>query len=554
MHDMVFYILKTIACSGIFMGYYWLFLRNGRFYNWNRFYLLFTMVVSLLIPLLYIPIYMPQPVEAIPYVDNTYIATDITTTTPILQINTNTIILLLYTIIIGLLLISGLKALWRIVGILKKSDYKKLGNIKVYYTQNEAAPFSFFNTIFWRDNIDINSTNGQCILMHELTHIKAKHTYDKVFAQFICILFWINPFFWLIKRELDLVHEFAADDACLVNNNTQVLSASILQLIYPNNYLQFTSQFFQSPIKRRLVMLTKNKKIGFKQARQFMLIPTLALVVCLFAIHIEAKPIPIPTPEPTPIPKPELIALTDTVITQPVQNNDTKNTQNEVFLFAVIETKPLFQDQSGNTFPAWVQSQIKYPEEAIKKNIQGVVYIGLTIGTDGKLSNINVLRSADPILDKEALRVVKLSPDWTPGKYKGKAVPVSFQFPVKFICDTDKKDTTPLMHNDNEPFPFAEVETKPLFQNQPASTFPVWVAQQVKYPEDGDIQAVVYVRFIIGVDGKLSNIGIIRSVHPLLDEEALRIVKSSPDWTPGKNNGKAVPVSYQLPIRFQLAN
>ncbi|MDR2563506.1 MAG: energy transducer TonB [Prevotellaceae bacterium] len=106
--------------------------------------------------------------------------------------------------------------------------------------------------------------------------------------------------------------------------------------------------------------------------------------------------------------------------------------EDEVIPFAIVEEKPKFQGGDANSFTKWVNSKIVYPLSAQENNIQGTVYLSFDVGVDGSLSNIKVIRGVDPLLDQEALRVVKMSPKWTPGRQQNKAVKVSYQFPVKF--------------------------------------------------------------------------------------------------------------------------
>ncbi|MBO7366929.1 MAG: energy transducer TonB, partial [Bacteroidales bacterium] len=107
--------------------------------------------------------------------------------------------------------------------------------------------------------------------------------------------------------------------------------------------------------------------------------------------------------------------------------------EEEAILINLVEEKPLFQGADANEFSKWVNKRIVYPEEAIQNHVEGRVLIGFTIEKDGKLTNIKVLRSSNnSLLDKEALRVVSTSPQWTPGKQRDRTVRVNYTFPVIF--------------------------------------------------------------------------------------------------------------------------
>lgn len=109
---------------------------------------------------------------------------------------------------------------------------------------------------------------------------------------------------------------------------------------------------------------------------------------------------------------------------------DEKVEEEEVFL--VVEQMPSFGSGDANDFRSWVAANMKYPKEAIEKEIQGRVFVQFIIEKDGTVSNVKIIRSADPILDKEAIRIVQSSPKWNPGKQKGKVVRVSYTFPITF--------------------------------------------------------------------------------------------------------------------------
>lgn len=104
----------------------------------------------------------------------------------------------------------------------------------------------------------------------------------------------------------------------------------------------------------------------------------------------------------------------------------------EVIPMVMVETKPRFNGKDANEFAKWVNSRIVYPEVAREMGVQGRVTLQFTIGTDGRVGDVRVVKGADPVLDQEALRVVSSSPVWTPGKQRDRAVKVSFTFPVVF--------------------------------------------------------------------------------------------------------------------------
>ena len=219
----------------------------------------------------------------------------------------------------------------------------------------------------------------------------------------------------------------------------------------------------------------------------------------------------------------------------------------------------------------FLQKNVKYPVEAQKKGVQGRVLVSFVVEKDGSLSEIKTVKSVDPLLDEEAVRVVKSMPKWEPGKQKGKAVRVKYNVPISFKLTGTNTDgqaapaagtgsahetdilKAPLLET-SEKGVFAQVEQMPHFAGGDKALME-FLAQNVRYPKeavDSGWQGRVVVSFIVEKDGSLSEIKTVKSVKPVLDEEAVRVVNAMPKWTPGKHNGNAVRVKYNIPVSFRL--
>lgn len=111
---------------------------------------------------------------------------------------------------------------------------------------------------------------------------------------------------------------------------------------------------------------------------------------------------------------------------------DEENLEDEAIPFTFVEIKPSFQGSDANAFSKWVNSHLNYPEIAKENGVQGRVTLQFTVGTDGSVSDVRVLRGVDSALDKEAVRVVSSSPKWQPGRQRDRAVKVTYTFPVIF--------------------------------------------------------------------------------------------------------------------------
>ena len=289
------YLLKVIVCSAIFMGYYFVVLRNKIYHQYNRFYLLFATLASWCIPLLQFNIVVAkaivyQPVfEAITYIASSNKSFE---PEPIYQpiathFTTDNYIVFIYIVLAAMLMIAMLYAIAKIFLLTKKYPKENINNCPIYLTKEENTPFSFFKFIFWNTDINIHSNIGNQILQHELTHIKQKHSWDKIFIQLNIIAGWFNPFFWLIKKELEMIHEFIADKKSVPNANTAEFAAMLLNTAFGTKQLALTNPFFFSPIKRRLIMLTKNTHPKFSYLQRIIALPLLALAIILFSFKVK---------------------------------------------------------------------------------------------------------------------------------------------------------------------------------------------------------------------------------------------------------------------------
>ena len=128
-------------------------------------------------------------------------------------------------------------------------------------------------------------------MQHELTHVTQYHSIDKIVIQLNLIAGWFNPFFWLLKKELDMIHEFIADKKSVEHGDTASLAQMLLTTAYPGQQFPLTNPFFFSPIKRRLKMLTNVKNPSFSYARRIVVLPLLSIVVLLFSFRTKEEKI-----------------------------------------------------------------------------------------------------------------------------------------------------------------------------------------------------------------------------------------------------------------------
>ncbi len=217
-----------------------------------------------------------------------------------------------------------------------------------------------------------------------------------------------------------------------------------------------------------------------------------------------------------------------------------------------VEVKPKFQGADASSFGKWVFEELKYPAQAVAEKLSGRVTMRFTISKDGSVKDVKVLRSAHPVLDAEAVRVISMSPKWEPGKVKGEPVDVTYIFPVVF---KNQSGTAAKVDGDIVPAEFISPYKEEGSARSNAAEFTRWVFMNIKYPVEAKVQGIqgnAKVSFDILESGEMADVRIVKSAHPLLDEELLRVVKLSPKWKPAHKNGVPVKTTITFPFVFVL--
>ena len=277
-----------ILVSAVMSAYYLLFLRDKTFHHYNRFYLLGTMVLSLLLPLLKVEYFTIETDSRILLLLNQFnqnSAQEVENSFNFWDFGT-----LILGIVSFFLLAKLTLGLVKIHQLKKEFPKESIEGITFYNTNLHDAPFSFFRNLFWKKSILINSDLGKQILKHEMVHIEQKHSFDKLFVQIIQSLFWFNPIFYFIKKEITLIHEYLADKKAVKNADTRAFAQMLLASNFSGNVLPATSPFLSSNLKKRLKMLTQ-KNTKYSYARRILALPILFGVS--FALLVNAKNIEI---------------------------------------------------------------------------------------------------------------------------------------------------------------------------------------------------------------------------------------------------------------------
>lgn len=261
-----YYLLKVALISAILYGYYLLALKDKRFHLYNRFYLLLAVAGSLVLPLISVEFWSDKlhtietlPVQVLKSVDRTDIFFEsVTVARPDRSFNFETVALVIFGMMCFAILLYQAIALLKILRIKKQGVHQQYEDISIVFTEDKSAPFSFLKNVFWNTRISIQSSAGAKILRHELAHIRERHSYDNIFINAVLVVFWANPVFWLVRKELLMIHEFIADKKTIEDGDLQNFSELILQSAYPDHFRLFTNPFFLLTYK------TKNKNAKTK--------------------------------------------------------------------------------------------------------------------------------------------------------------------------------------------------------------------------------------------------------------------------------------------------
>jgi TonB family protein len=413
MNALLIYLLKSSICLGVLFLFYWILLRRDTFFRLNRLFLLFTGFLSLVIPVLPFHSIVHDPVSSLGVflhtvlVNSGKIQASVSADSVGLEIPG-----FIYFTGGFIALVWFLARLIQLYLLIRNSKIRRERGYMLILSDRNFSPFSFFNMIFINER---SVTMGELgtILAHEQIHIKQVHTFDLILAELLIIVQWFNPFAWMISRELKRVHEYLADEGVIREGipvpEYQQLVLNETMGIQVNNPV---NNFTISQVKNRIIMMTKKRSGNWSMSKALLALPVI-IATGLF-----------------------LSASTNSLNNRQEKGKAEPQKQAET----TLDEQPSYPGGEKAMF-AFILGNIKYPEEAKKFGAVGKVFIIFNVETDGRLSDVKILRGFDKDCDVEALRVVKLMPKWNPGKKNGNAVKTNFVLPIKFALDKEKEDT-----------------------------------------------------------------------------------------------------------------
>ncbi|MBC7553013.1 MAG: N-acetylmuramoyl-L-alanine amidase [Taibaiella sp.] len=292
MEALSLFLFKSIVVSGLLTLWYILGLRGRRLHRYNRFYLLSVLFLSITIPFFHFQLFnIPGNIKGglapvallVQAVGNPGSPVASAQVAAAMQFGWQAVACTAAAAVSLLLLLVLLIRIVRVGNMCRRYPVTERDGINLLQIDSPDAPFTFLNYLFWNKAIPLEGEAGRLIYRHELAHIEQGHTYDKLVSQVLTCIFWFNPFYWFIQKELNMVHEFIADEKALESRDTEAFALMLLRSYNNGSYLVPEHHFFSSTVKRRLSMLQCADKLAFARLRQLMALPLIAAAVLLFS-------------------------------------------------------------------------------------------------------------------------------------------------------------------------------------------------------------------------------------------------------------------------------
>lgn len=429
MNEIVAYFLQSGINLAILFGIYWLFLRRDTFYQANRYYLLASLVVSLIFPLIKIPVDVGSRAEYLHMLQPVVI----TPRQVAGQIQGNgsmgNLLLLIYLIGSGYFIVRLFLQLLQIIHLINRYGITHYRGLKLVIMEDNYVPFSMFNLVFVQRR-QLKNQGIDKIIEHEKAHIIQHHTIDLLLLEIFVVFQWFNPFIWLTRKSLKNIHEYLADRRVLTQGyNAGEYQQLLLNETFGVQFIALSNNFNQSLTKKRFIMMTKKRSSGMGLIKRILIIPAALALTFAFAVNYTGN-----VRANNQIQKATTTTAADEILL------GASVAPQEEPVYTVVEEMPKFPG-GQEALLKYMVANVKYPENARKNGVQGTVFISFVVKKDGQVSNAKVLRGVDEELDKEALRVVSEMPKWNPGKEKGKPVKVQFNLPVAFKLDSGAEKT-----------------------------------------------------------------------------------------------------------------
>ncbi len=530
---MLTYILEVSLCWAAFYFLYWLLLSRETFFHFNRWYLLSTFVMSLIIPKA--EWRLPEPVAesdiAVVYFQPITVgmeSLEVTVTATALRpgIGVMDVLRWLYWIGVAFFAFRFLVGFIQIIRFYRKSERQRRDGYELVLSEKTHAPFSFFNRLFLSKKMELNPEDQQNILRHELAHIRGGHSFDVLLLELAGILFWCSPFVHTYRRSLRNVHEYIADAEVLLTTKKKQYGHLLIRQSQSGHSIAIANHF-HSQLKKRILMMMRNQSKRRAMLKYLLVVP-LTLTVMLVFSNADAQS---SLKEQTESIGKQLANVDWTAIIKPDPDEhfssiEMKDGEIRFLTKENIRIKPdtlplKLRAEDSNNGP--IHFEIHYPNGDVTKFTQnkGEESGVLDLIKPQQIESITVDRKNGENLIKVYLKDSALIRQNTAPVFAG----------CENITDPEERKKC----SDKEMLMF-------IYKN-------------IKYPvaaREKGIQGTVYVKYKIDEQGYISRAIIEHGIGGGCDEEVLRVVNSMPRWTPAKKDGKAISLVQMLPVNYKL--
>lgn len=279
---MIMFIIKSAICLTILYVFYRLFLWKIKVFNFNRFYLLFSLLFAFTIPLITIQIKLNSPansqINGISNVTGELIKGFEVIKEPAQYLTFSETLIILYCIITSILLLRFVLNILKIIKVVRTSPKIRNNNTQIVLIEKKTLPYSFFRYIFVNRSDYEHLKIEKELIIHEQTHCLQYHSVDILIIELVKIILWFNPVLWLFRKAIQLNHEFLADNKVLLHHNLNDYQNTLVNLAFRNNSTYLASNFNYSLTKKRLIMMTKSNPSRSSNIIKLVTVPLFVLL------------------------------------------------------------------------------------------------------------------------------------------------------------------------------------------------------------------------------------------------------------------------------------
>ncbi|MFC7445136.1 Regulatory sensor-transducer, BlaR1/MecR1 family / TonB-dependent receptor [Mesoflavibacter sp. HG96] len=580
---MVTFIIQIVAFQFIFLLVYEVLLKKETFFNYNRWYLLSTSVLSLLLPLIKIESFTKTiPSKYVVVLPEVVLGTVKKTpqiTTEVTSVANQSSVLTLNNLIIlgsGIAFAFFVFKLSKLLKLWSNAKQVKYNGYQILSLPNTTVAFSFFNYVFIGNQL--TNQQKESVLAHELIHVKQKHSIDLLWFEVLKIALWFNPLVYIYKGYLTQVHEYIADQNAIKTVNKKDYYQRLLQQIFDVNSLPFINPFFkQSLIKKRIIMLQKSKSKPVYLFKYLLLIPMItAMLVYSSCSQDETNKV---NTEQTTLTEEELVQKylkefenkyehpLDAIVKEEVLKSE--NYLNTLDSYAKTKASFIlmnnyFEEKNGKK-PTYADNfeNETYQDYLNRKQTQKAKDQWTNSPKRGALRLL--VEDLDNLTnEEEAFKQSKLTQITNEEWYHTLVISDGYRHIKIEVREPNEED----VDIDKIDVPFSVIEQVPLIEGCESvynlkeqkecfsnkinehvmKNFNIALANNLGL-EKGVKR--IFVSFKIDVNGAVVDVNA-RAPHPELETEAIRVIKLLPKMVPGIHNGRVVNVPYSLPITFSI--